>query len=214
MKRIGLWGGSFNPPTLAHQALAEYAFSALNLHELLWIVTPHNPEKDVQSLAPFAHRLAMVKQVLVNDTRMQVSDIEQRLGSSLTVNTVKYFRECFAEDHLYFLMGADNWLGYHGWGQDRHDIFDYVSLIIFNRPGCGRLEEAAATREFAERRVDQPRELKKSGTWCLIDNPLYDISATTIRRQLTLGELPTDLAPETLKYIRIHGLYAIDAQHQ
>jgi nicotinate-nucleotide adenylyltransferase len=206
-KRIGLWGGSFNPPTLAHKALSDYAFLTLKLDELHWIVTPHNPEKDVLTLAPFEHRFAMVNQLLQDQTERQASDIEHRLRSSWTINTVKALRKEYPDDYLFFLMGTDNWLGFHLWGDDFAEILDYVSMVIFNRPGLDLAETAKATELFAERRATSPDDLKKSGSWFILDNPIFNMSATEARTLLQQGELPTQLAPETLEYIQQNKLY-------
>lgn len=207
IRRIGLWGGSFNPPTIAHKALAEYAFSSLKLDEMHWIVTPHNPEKDISTLAPFEHRLKMVNQVLQDNPSMQSSDIEQRLGSSWTINTVKALRNEFPDDYLFFMMGTDNWLGFHLWGDDFAEILDYVSIVIFNRPGLDHNDTAEATKIFHDHRVQSPDNLKKSGSFYILDNPIFDMSATEVRNALRNNQ-PTDyITSETLSYINENNLY-------
>jgi nicotinate-nucleotide adenylyltransferase len=206
-KRIGLWGGSFNPPTLAHKALANYAFSALKLEELHWIVTPQNPEKDALTLAPFKHRLQMVDRILQDHNGMLANDIEHRQGSSWTVNTVKALRKEMPDDYLFFMMGTDNWLGFHLWGDDFSEIFDYVSIVVFNRPGLTPNEQAEASKIFSERRVTSPDNLQKSGSFYILDNPLYDMSATQVRQALVNGELPEQITADTLQYINDNNLY-------
>lgn len=205
IQRIGLWGGSFNPPTLAHKALAEYVFSCLSLDRLLWIVSPNNPEKDPAQLAPFDHRLAMVARVLAGMPGMQASDIEQRNGSSWTIDTVKLLRRDFPDDFLFLIIGADNWLGFHGWGDGFDEILQHVSIVVLRRPGYG--VDAEAARLFADKQVAGPENLKKSGSWCPVDNPLIDMSATSVRHSVAKGERSTSIQAETADYIRTHGLY-------
>lgn len=206
-KRIGLWGGSFNPPTTAHKALADFAFSEIHLDEMHWIVCPHNPEKDPSTLAPFEDRLAMVKQTLSDRDNMYPNDIEHILGSSWTINTVKALRKQWPDDDLFFMMGTDNWLGFHQWGGNFAEILDYVSLVIFNRPGDHDATTAEAGKILASQKADNVTDLKKSGSWYILNNPLFDMSATQARKALADGQVPTQLAPETVNYIEQHQLY-------
>ena len=206
-QRIGLWGGSFNPPTLAHKALADFVFSALSLDRLIWVVAPHNPEKDPTTLAPFAHRVAMVDQVLENEPQMTSSDIEQRNGSSWTIDTVKTLRKDHPDDTLIFIMGTDNWLGFHGWGEGFDKILHHVSIVILNRPGYDHNRTAQASGIFQSLEVSTPEQLKKAGSWCLVDNPLWDMAATRVRQAILNGEVSNDVAPATMAYIHQYQLY-------
>lgn len=205
-QRIGLWGGSFNPPTLAHKSLSDYAFSVLNLDLLYWIVSPHNPEKDAATLAPFPDRLAMVTQLLESQPDRVATDIEEKQGSSYTIDTVRKFRQERPDDHLFFLMGTDNWLGFHLWG-GYAEIMENVSIIVLQRPGGKTIEDAESTKIFADNRVDAPEKLGKSKSWYVLDNPVSAISATQARQELKEKNTSDILAPETLRYIREHGLY-------
>jgi nicotinate-nucleotide adenylyltransferase len=208
LRRIGLWGGSFNPPTLAHKSLAEFTFSALNLDIMEWIICPSNPTKDPATIAPFIHRFTMVNALLDDQASMNANDMEERLGYSLTINTVKALRQYYPEDYLFFLMGADNWHSFHEWGGDFKEILDYVSLVIMDRPGSDSLENAPSSRIFADKRVYAPNDLKKSGSWYILDNPNYDMSATQAREALAKGDRPTHiLAPQTIEYICQNNLY-------
>ncbi|MDB5478270.1 MAG: nadD [Alphaproteobacteria bacterium] len=207
--RIGLWGGSFNPPTLAHKKLADFAFAALALDEMHWIVTPQNPEKDPATLAPFEHRFQMVSEVIADNPGMKADDVEQKLGSSHTINTVRALRREYPDDHLYFLMGADNWMGFHNWGKDYAEILDYVSIAVMYRPGYKRLEEAQATAIFADIIVRTPQDLQAKKTICFIENPMIDMAATQVRQALARGETPNQISAQTLNYIRYHRLYGM-----
>lgn len=207
-RRIGLWGGSFNPPTLAHKALADFTFSQLELDEMRWVICPHNVEKDPATLAPFEHRYAMVDMVLCNDEYMIPDDIEQKQGSSLTVDTVSFFREKYPEDYLFFLMGADNWLGFHKWGdRDTKAIFDKVSIIVMHRPGYPSLSTAVSNELFAEKQVHTVQSLKKSNSFLIIENPLYDVAATNVRKQIANNQHPEHIDKDVFDYIKKHNLY-------
>lgn len=206
-KRIALWGGSFNPPTIAHKALSLFTFNELRLDALYWIVSPHNPEKDIATLAPFKDRYVMVQQLLHDQPAMIACDIEETLGSSLTVNTVRVLRKQMPDNKLFFMMGGDNWLGFHQWAGGAQDILEQVSIIVLNRPGFDAIERAEATRIFADKRVDHPDKLTSAGSWYVLDNPSFDMSATQVRHALQEGQETQMIAPETLAYIQEHNLY-------
>lgn len=205
--RIGLWGGSFNPPTIAHKALADFAFQALSLDRLLWIVSPQNPLKDATTLAPFPDRLAMVGQVLADRPAMTPSDIEQQLGSSYTISTVRHMRKQHPDDFLFTLMGTDNWQKFHLWGDDRAGIFDNVSIVIFKRPGYEGIMDFISSHEFKDRYVSSPDLLKPFGSWTVVENPQMDIAATKVRESMGNGVKHPHIAEETWGYIREKGLY-------
>lgn len=208
-RRTGLFGGSFNPPTIAHKALADFAFSAAKMDRLLWVVTPHNPEKDPATLAPFPDRVNMVDLAIQGHPGMESCDIEQRLGSSYTLNTLKALRKEMPDDYLFFLMGTDNWLGFHTWDEDYKEIMDYASIIVLQRPGYDLASQAKASHLFQHQRVDQPDLLGKSGNWCIVENPQIDMAATYIRHAIQNGKTPEGIADNILEYIRAHDLYGI-----
>lgn len=205
--RIGLFGGSFNPPTLAHFALAQFMIDAGNLDRLQWVVTPHNPLKDRTTLAPFADRMAMVERLIAQQQNMQASDVEQTLGSSATLNTVRHFRDKQPHDDLFFFMGADNWQTLHLWGNDYPELFNHVSIIVLQRPGCGDLEMAPVTQEFAHMRYSSIEKLPGRGGWLVLDNPVMDVSATQVRTDIQAGKKPAQISEDTWQYIAARGLY-------
>lgn len=211
-QRIGLWGGSFNPPTLAHRAMADFVFDALTLDKLFWIVSPHNPEKDPATLAPFEHRVRMVEQAVIDHDGMQPHDIEQRNHSSWTIDTVRALRAEYPDASLFFIMGTDNWLNFHNWGRDFEQILDNVSLVVLNRSGYDSNETAESTRLFSEKRVASPDFLAPKGTWCIVENPQIETSATLTRTMLANGAKPTNIETEILDYIKENNLYLAKAK--
>lgn len=208
-RRFGFWGGSFNPPTIAHEALAHFIVEKLALDRLFWVVSPHNPEKDVATLAPFNHRFQMVKNITDQYDTFNVTDIEQRNNSSWTIDTVRSLRQEYPHDALFFMMGTDNWLGFHNWGRDYEQILDNVSLVILNRPGYESAHKAESSRIFKDVQVTNPSLLQKAGTWCIVDNPSFDMAATNVREALQRGEKPEQIASHTLDYIEQNNLYQL-----
>jgi nicotinate-nucleotide adenylyltransferase len=210
MARIGIFGGSFNPPTIAHKALADYAFAMLNLDKLLWVVCPQNVDKDPKNLAPFEHRMKMVELILSDRPKMEASRIEEHQFSTETIVTVSKLRKEHPDDHLFFLMGMDNWKSFHKWGDDYAEILDKVSIVVFQRPKYEGLDAIEASREFATARVELPSALQKSGSWIALENPLYDMAATQARDALAASRsaaLHDILHADTLAYIKREGLY-------
>ncbi len=205
--RIGFFGGSFNPPTIAHKALADFAFESCGLDRLMWIVSPHNPEKDIKTLAPFADRLAMVEQVLAYRPQMSPSDIEQNLGTSYTIHTVRKLRQKYPDDTLIWFMGTDNWEGFHLWGTDYEKILHNVSIVVLERPGYSNVETCLSSATFSDQHVTSPQDLKPFNSWTVLSNELMDVAATEVRKAAGLGIKHEHITDETWAYIVEHGLY-------
>lgn len=205
--RIGLFGGSFNPPTMAHKALSEFVLDALGLNELIWIISPHNPDKDPATLAPFDHRKNMVDKYLKNNVNMKSTDIEQRNNSSWTIDTVRSLRQLYPHEALFFIIGADNWQNFHLWGRDYEEILDHVSLIILERPGYEKAKNAESSRIFADKHVETADRLEPFGTWYILPHPQIDVAATQIREALQQGKEPPHLHSDIHDYIKEHNLY-------
>ncbi len=211
MANMGLFGGSFNPPTIAHKDLADYAFSSLGLDRMLWVVCPQNVDKDPKTMAPFDHRVKMVELILADRPKMEASRIEENQSSTETIHTVRNLRATHPGDHLFFMMGTDNWKAFHQWGHDYAEILGEVSLVIFQRPGFEGLDAMPASKEFSAARVSKPSELQKSGSWIVLENPLYDMAATQAREALSAERHAAAqelLHADTMAYIKREGLYA------
>lgn len=206
-ERIGIFGGSFNPPTIAHKALADFVFDALSLDRLLWVVAPHNPEKDPSTLADFSHRYQMVDKYLHDRPNMQPSDIEQINNSSWTIDTVRSLREIYPDQALVFIIGTDNWLGFHQWGRDHEQILDNVSIVVLERPGYESAKHAQAGENFKHLHVESPSDLKPFGSWSILQNPQYDMAATQVRQALQQGKAPPHIADEIYDYIKENQIY-------
>lgn len=207
--RIGLYGGSFNPPTIAHKALADFIFKSVNLDKLYWMISPQNPLKDPHTLAAFPHRLAMVQKILDGDPNMVASDLEERLGSSWTINTVRYLKNENPEDELYLFMGADNWLRFHEWGDDRAAIFDYVSIIVMPRPGYEGLMDCPSSHQFKDFFVSNVDQIKPTESWTILESPIIDVAATDVREAATHAEKHPHIEDAIWDYIVKHRLYGM-----
>src|SRR6187399_1976657 len=105
-RRIGLLGGSFNPAHGGHLHISRLALARLGLDEVWWLVSPQNPLKPASSMAPFAERLDRAERVAAADRRIRVSDIEARLGTTYSADTIEALRRRFPRTRFIWLMGG------------------------------------------------------------------------------------------------------------
>ena len=131
-RRIGLFGGSFNPVHDGHMALAREALRRLSLDQVWWMVSPQNPLKDPRDTGDFSERFAAAK-ALANHRRMVVLDIEARLDSRTTAQTFRKLAPVFRRGRFVWIMGADSFAGLHRWN-DWQVIPATLPLAVFARP--------------------------------------------------------------------------------
>ena len=131
--RIGLLGGSFNPAHEGHLHISRMARRALGLDEVWWLVSPQNPLKSSDGMAPFAERLARA-QALAKDRGLVVTDLETRLGTRYTVDTVHALAQRAPRARFVWLMGADNALQFRKWKRWTA-IAETLPIAVYPRPG-------------------------------------------------------------------------------
>ncbi len=133
MRRIGLLGGSFNPAHRAHRKMSLAAMAALGLDEVWWLVSPGNPLKPAAGMAPFAARLASAR-LMARRSPIRVSDIEARLGTRFTVDTVAKLARRTGNHRFIWLMGADTVPEFHRWKNWRK-LAQTLPIAVLSRPG-------------------------------------------------------------------------------
>lgn len=153
--RVGLFGGSFNPPHEGHRLVAETALRRLGLDQVWWIVTPGNPLKSTNGLPPQAARMRLVRDLVGPDRRMVVTGIEAEIGTRYTEQTIRFLRLRLPMVRFVWLMGADNLADFHRW-KNWENIAARVPMAIIDRPGS-TLKAAAspAARALARFRIDE-----------------------------------------------------------
>lgn len=182
-QRIGLLGGSFDPPHSGHVHVTQWALRALGLDRVWWLVSPGNPLKR-RGPAAIGRRVEAARR-LVRHPRVDVTDIERRLGSSYTADTLARLMALYPGVRFVWLMGADNLAGFHRW--ERWEwIAGNVPIAVFARPGDQlRAGLSPMARRFARRRLrpGAARLLGRGGAarWVLLTGPMSPASSTAIR---------------------------------
>lgn len=181
--RIGLLGGSFNPAHDGHVHVSLEALKRLDLDEVWWLVAPQNPLKPVSGMASFASRLQQARAV-ARDRRIRVLDLEARLGTFYTADTIAALQALFPRQHFVWLMGADNLAQIRHWRRWR-SIFRRLPVAVFARPTyCLRALAGLAARRFTRWRIKPPaRNFSRlePPAWVFLPVKLDPSSATAIR---------------------------------
>lgn len=199
MARIGIFGGSFNPPHLGHTLAVEEFYRKLSLDRVLVIPAAVPPHKRLTlGSAGAGARLEMTRLAMRELPYVTVSDMElRREGPSYTVDTIALLREEYPDDELYLLMGTDMFLSFDRW-RAPEAIAREVTLVAARRTADSRLEDQAETL----RRTLGARVL-------LLDNDCLPYSSTSVRALLAFGCGEHFLAGTVADYIRRNGLYFV-----
>ncbi|WP_325063078.1 nicotinate-nucleotide adenylyltransferase [Halovulum marinum] len=182
--KVGLLGGSFDPPHLGHVHITRRALRRFDLDQVWWLLSPGNPLKP-DAPAAMARRLHAAR-ALVRHPRVQVTDIEARLGTRYTADTLRRLAALYPGVSFVWLMGADNLAGFHRWEKWR-DIMEQVPIGVLARPGEQvRAGLSPAARGYARWRLPKeaaPRlALARPPAWLLLSGPMVEASSTALRR--------------------------------
>jgi nicotinate-nucleotide adenylyltransferase len=192
MKRIGIFGGTFDPPHKGHIAIAEQAKRQLGL-DCVWFIPAYiPPHKHQHSSTSAKHRLKMIKLAVNGKKRFKISAIElKRRGISYTIDTLKAFKQQFPEDELVLIIGADNLAQFNSWKSPK-TILQLASLAVYKRKGFNPL--------LNDSTID----------FILLKGRMLRISSTEIRNRVEKGLPIRALVPNPIVlYIKRHSLYTI-----
>jgi nicotinate-nucleotide adenylyltransferase len=190
MKKIGIYGGTFDPIHLGHLITARSVKEIRNLSEIIFIPANTSPLKQEIKSAPPIHRLEMTKLAVKNYNDFNVSDFEiKNKGISYTIDTIKHFKNKY--ENIELIIGYDNFLVFDKWYQ-WEEIIDLVNIIVLKR--------------FYEKPITPKINTEK---FIFVDSPTIQISSTHIRER-SAENLPIDfeVTPEVLKYIKENNLYS------
>lgn len=183
--RVGLLGGSFNPPHEGHLHIAKIALEKFGLDFVWWIVTPQNPLKKTNGMAPYAERHARVQNMIASHPRMMATHLERDMGTRYTHETVGGLKRNFPHTDFVWICGMDNAMIFHKWDRWR-SLIDAMPIVFIARPPAGGLVKGCPVRMLARSAQAYDAKGVKTGltppkiTW-LQGAKMMDISSTKIR---------------------------------
>ena len=182
--RIGLLGGSFNPPHLAHRAISLFALKRLQLDRVWWLVSPGNPLKEQGALHALGDRMKAASDV-ANDPRIEVSCLESVIRTRYTIDTINFLRRRASGLRFVWIMGADNLAQFHRW-QDWQRIAAQVPIAVIDRPpqsfralaspAAQALARYRLPENVAARLADRP-----APAWVFLTGMKLSLSSTGLR---------------------------------
>lgn len=193
--RIGIFGGTFDPPHVGHLALGRAAIDQLGLDELVFVPASRNPLKPNKAESSAKHRLAMVDELISRQPQMAFSDCEvKRGGPSYAVDTLSDMQAARPADY-WFVMGADSLRTLPAW-KNVPRLLKLCRLAVAVRPPL----------IVADVLVKLPTDVRAQVD--IVKMPALEISSTALKSRIRLGQDPGSwITPEVLKYVRAHNLY-------
>ena len=185
MKKIGLLGGSFDPPHKGHLFISREAKKILKLDEIWWLVTPQNPLK-ISIPATYSERVKNCKNITRNFP-IKIKEIEKKIEADYSFKTISFILNHYKNIKFFWLMGADNLINFHNW-QEWKKIFNNMSIVIFKRHGYN----TQALKSIAAQHFKNSKKIKTNisfldfdelPSWTIIENKEIKISSSEIRNQ-------------------------------
>lgn len=178
--KIGIFGGSFNPPHIGHLAIANYICEFDDIDEVWFMVTPHNPLKEESELMNNEFRLNLLRLAIDGYPKFKVSDFEFSLPRpSYTINTLNKLKEIYPDKEFSLIIGADNWQLFNKW-KDSDKIIESFKIVVYPREG------------YNIERDKLPENVK------ITDAPIIEVSSTFIRESFKEGKDMRFLLPESV----------------
>ena len=182
--RIGLLGGSFNPPHLAHRTISLFAIKRLKLDRVWWLVTPGNPLKDHDALHDLDQRVGAAR-LMANDPRIDVSCLESVIGTRYTVDTITYLRRRASGLRFVWIMGADNLAQFHRWQNWRRLASEVPIAVIDRPPQSFRAMAAPAAQALSRYRLPENQAGRladqRAPAWVFLTGMKFNLSSTGLR---------------------------------
>ena len=183
-QRVGVMGGSFNPPHDGHRIAAEAAMRRLGLDQVWWLITPGNPLKSHDGLSSLDGRMKLVE-VFARGPRMKITGFERELGTRYTAGTLSFLKQRYPNVRFVWIMGADNLATFHRWQHWRR-IAAMMPVAVVDRPGfrhAGLASPAALSLKRYRLPESEARALadKTPPAWMLLTIKLSGLSSTALR---------------------------------
>jgi len=199
--RFGVFGGTFDPPHLAHLILAEEARFQLELERILWVLTPVSPLKPGVHVSPWKHRFELLEAALVDNSKFEISRVDiDRAAPHYTFETLRILGERYPADDIVFLMGDDSLRDLPQWEKPEELLSNCKEIGVMRRPG------AEINMPEVEHLIPG---LSSKVKW--VEAPLLEISGRLIRKRLRLGEPVRYFLPdEVYRIIKAKNLYRFE----
>lgn len=199
MKRLGIFGGTFDPIHIGHLEIAKSIYEQMELEQIIFIPAYVAPHKVGQDFAPAMDRYKMTKLAVEPYPYFSVSYLElMRTGVSYTYDTLLELRKIYPEHEFFFIIGADSVTSLHSWHRIQ-EMFELTTFVGAERPGYDNSDVFKAIEDLGQRAKEKI---------VLLDTPENHISSTIIRERIRRGQHLHDLVPEVVeKYIYDHHLY-------
>ena len=185
--RVGLFGGSFNPPHDGHMLVSETALKRLQLDRIWWLVTPGNPLKELHGLPTQEERIAACRALIGHDPRIIITGIEAQIGTRYTEETIRFLKKRCPLVNFVWLMGADNLASFHRWKNWRA-IANAVPIAVIDRPGSTlRAAASPAAHCYGAARIDETDAARlatrDAPAWVMLHGKRSHLSSTLLRAQ-------------------------------
>ena len=184
--RIGLFGGSFNPPHQGHRLASLTALNRLDLSDIWWMVTPGNPLKENSGLPSMQKRMEAARRI-ANHPRISITGFEADIETRYTYDTISYLVKRNPQVHFVWIMGADNLAGFHRW-QRWKEITKLVPIVVIDRPrstlrgAASRAAKYLGFNRVPERDAALLPYMKKPA-FMFVHGPRSDLSSTELREK-------------------------------
>tara|TARA_B100001093_G_scaffold501528_1_gene553302 strand:+ start:681 stop:1220 length:540 start_codon:yes stop_codon:yes gene_type:complete len=169
-KSIGILGGSFDPPHKGHLAISKIAIKKVNLNKVLWIITKKNPFKG-KTFYSLSRRIDKAKKLTRKTKKIQVVHLDKTIGSSRSINAIKYLIYKKKLKNIYFIIGSDNLIKFHKW-KSWKKIVELINLIVFSRSGYDRKGKKSIVAKYLKNKI------------IFIKNKPIKISSTKLRNKI------------------------------
>lgn len=219
MKKIALFGGSFNPPHEGHFDMANYIHQTLGVDEV-WFLFSVNWQKDAAKYASLEHRIEMGRIMARHypDAPFVMSNIEEELGTHITHSVLAGLHTKFPDHRFVWVMGADNLASFHTWEHSR-DIIENFPIAVVDRPlYTEKAQQSYTALTYAHLKIADPKDLEagKNG-WCFLNNPLIDLSSSALLLKLRAGQTEfegpfQDAADYILKHPDLSAAYGLNTK--
>ena len=190
--KIGIYGGTFNPPHIGHLIVAEQVITILGLDKIIFIPSFISPHKQKGESDVAEHRLSMTELAISGNPKFKCSDIEiVKKETSYSIHTLEQLKRENAADTFYLIIGMDNYLTFQLW-KEPHRILELITLVVLNRPGYAK----------------QVNEVFGTKNTVFVDVPNIDISSSDIRKRVKEKRSIQYLVPKRVEeYISANGLF-------